>query len=506
MEWLRIFYHQVQSFVNSNEFIYYLFFDLRRVTEISGTLSPSLFSWTSLQVFRTPGNYLSGTLPVCSSLQGQISCLLWPALTDFNVDYNHISGSVPTEYAVLRNLESFSAESNQLDGSLPNLSSWSLHLSRIFLAGNQFVGAFSTMLLPPNATRVDFSLNQLNGEVQLKCLPISMVLLNLSANRYNGLLLTASELSMPFGQSGVMVLDITENDLFCPLPGVSQLYQANLHSKHLTLLTSDCRTNFSELMTRGIVFGALMLFTFVILVSVKFFCKRAFSILQASLKQPRLLLCIFSLKLLWQLYSFFNVALAFRTMFSAIDVITPNNCVIFNLKELWIDEMGHFSNSTGSEFPTPNSYTNFTEYITLLYNGFPGRLLRPSVQNNENTFAQLCRSFIPGECDYWPDLYICERVADPAQSSRAYFVRFLLASVVLFTTKEILKQLFVLRTLFFVRRPDYVTANALCSPLLLCFLGCARFQNLVVAFTPSMRDNLLALIYDGPLLFNFLLF
>ena len=466
-------------------------------TELSGTLPGSFQSFSGLVAFYFAHTKVSGTLPA--------SFAEWTTLSSFFASSNKLSGTLPSVYEQLRSLTLFSASRNVLTGNFPNLSQWSSNLANVNLDENQFVGQFSVELLPTDVKYVDVSHNQLTGPVELTNLPASMILLNLSSNQYRSLLLTVYDLTVPPDQTGVFVLDLTNNDVICPFPGLSQIYRANKDSKAVTVLREVCRDDLYQLFPYAISLCCFILLTVAAFLILKFQFLCVLVMLEAWLKSRAYFSFRFIFALLVQQFSFVNACLAFSDMFDAVSAESPNNCDIFNQKTLWINSMPNiFYNSDGTIYPPSGVYSNFSTYATLLRSGFPNVQYPESVQSNLETFKSRCALFgNNGECVYQQDessnFYACVRVVDRAGNLRLFFLKLLIASVLVFFARETLKLVSVIYEICIQseRSLGAMVQSSRFRPLLLYSLGTARFESFVVFYQPTFRDRVWSFLYDG---------
>jgi hypothetical protein len=111
------------------------------------------------------------------------------ALTDIDIRFNQLRGSLPTELSKLRYLETFSCSNNMLSGTLPSFSSNS-KLATIRLGNNIFSGSLPSFYLQRNLTSIDVSGNLLAGEIPNNLLQAvgtsQRVFLDLSSNSLTG--------------------------------------------------------------------------------------------------------------------------------------------------------------------------------------------------------------------------------------------------------------------------------------------------------------------------------
>ena len=499
--------------------------------KFSGSLPPSYSSWSRLGSYSADFNSLSGTLPfeygnfnrlrdlnvASNKLSGSFpsSYSGWVSLISFNAGLNYFSGTIPFEYSSFKAINRFAMFQNSFTGALPDFSLWSSSLRTVTLAGNRFSGRFSASLLSPNLTSFDASQNQLDSSFQLTNLPASMLILNLSANAYKSLLLQVDDLTVPAGQTGGIVVDFLGNHLLCPFPSLSYLYQANRASKSVGLLRNQCTTNLIELIPVGVSFASCLLLLLALFLLLKFRFKCVYQLLQTWLKSNSLhyITLKFFVSQLLQHLLLVTTCLNFLEISIAMEVNSPDNCNIFNMNPMWVTSM-YFPpnvivyNSSNPLPPLPDSVCTkssgtFSQCATEMIARAPLFPQNPSfVQANIDTFNRSCSSFLSGTCVYYENknlsVFECQRINDPEEALRVFFSKLVFASVLIFSVKELLKQLAVFYSLVFGREPSAIVRDAVCAPLLLYSLGMSRFEQQVLLRSASWSENAFALFYDGP--------
>ena len=356
----------------------------------------------------------------------------------FRIASTSVSGSLPSEFS---GFGTFVVSDSLLSGSLPDMSLW-LNVSVVAIAGNRLSGSFSVAFLPPKVAYFDASRNLFASDaLLLNDIPATVSLLDLSYNMYKGLLLKLSDLRRP-PSSAVMVLNLKGNQIFCPLPGKSDLING------LDLLVDPCLTDFSALLPYGAALATAPMVAVLLLLLLRCHLKHPYNDVRACLMHQRFHLFKFGVFYASGVYSMVTVAMTFNSMLLALAVVSPDNCAQFNLKQMWINNMPQtFGNLDGSTFPPPLSYSNFTTYAQLLLNGFPGLEFPAAVQQNINVFQARCVNISVSECAYNSEAFLCYCAADIAQSARDSFAKFMWASLALFATKEFIKLLAVLSVL-----------------------------------------------------------
>ena len=283
------------------------------------------------------------------------------------------------------------------------------------------------------------------------------------------------------------------------MPGVFQRNAEHNFGKDLTLITDPCRPNFRGLLPYAVAFISVLVLLFAVFLILNYWFKCLYRRLKTWYKSDVTVSFKFFVLLLWRQFSLVNTCLAYSDMFTSIDINSPDNCMVYNDKVLWIANMGIFRSLDGTQYPPPANYSNFKDYATLLYSGFPARNSPQLVQQNIDRFAQGCGSFILGYCAYNSDLFLCEQISDPEGNVREFFSKLLYASVAVFALKELLKQLLVLHVLCFGSEPSAASRAALCVPFMFYSLGSSRFWHQVVKPKKGSqwKSTLFSLFYDG---------
>ena len=426
---------------------------------------------------------LSGTLSASYARLSKIEV--------FTITFTKISGTLPTEFA---GLGIFTISNSLVSGSLPDMTSWG-NVSALSFASNKLSGSFLASQLPPKSSYFDISLNWLSADrLQLSALPATMSLVDLSYNSYQGLLLTASDLTVQPPQSNVLVMNMKGNQIFCPLPGKSEL------PSNFDLLTDRCVTDYFGLFPYGTVLASVLVAALVVFLLGKCCFKQIFKRVLSWRLLPQFLLAKHCVVYAISAVSLVNIVQSFYSMFSALAFVSPDNCSLVNLKQLWMYKVPFtFLWLDGTRFPPPDLYSNFSQYAQLSLSGFPGQLYPHEVQMNIEFFQTLCLDWVSGECAYESDNYRCIRVADFAQDARNSFAKFVWASVALVAAKEIIKLLAVLYTLCVPNRvPGALEVKSLWSPLLAMSLR-RRCFSLVVLASPPFWENLRCFLFEGSL-------
>jgi len=104
------------------------------------------------------GNQLSGTIPT--------ELAMMTKLTSLDLRSNQIKGTIPTELATMMNLEYLSLNGNQLNGTIPTELALMTNLEDLFLVYNQLSGTIPTELgKMTNLSSLSLFYNQLSGSI-----------------------------------------------------------------------------------------------------------------------------------------------------------------------------------------------------------------------------------------------------------------------------------------------------------------------------------------------------
>eukprot|EP00797_Seminavis_robusta_P018823 Sro2829_g338080.1 Leucine Rich Repeat (496) ;mRNA; r:522-2180 len=148
---------------------------------ISGSIPPELFThWGKLAHLELRENELSSSIPT------EIGFLT--ALKEFYLYDCSLTGTIPSEIALLSNMTNFVASSNELSASIPE-ELWGLtHLNDFFLYGNLLSGSLATEVgLLTDLVRLDVGVNSMVGTIPSTLgLLTKLTHLRLSDNAFEG--------------------------------------------------------------------------------------------------------------------------------------------------------------------------------------------------------------------------------------------------------------------------------------------------------------------------------
>ncbi|EPS59816.1 hypothetical protein M569_14988 [Genlisea aurea] len=165
---------------------------------------------------------LNSSLPYCE--WDGVECFGAAVVRVVIEDFNLGGVFAPATLTRLRELRVLSLRNNSLTGEIPDLSGL-VNLKVLFLNRNYFSGA-----IPPSVSvlhrlrTLDFSVNMLQGPLPRSLLNLSRLhYLRLDFNRLNGTL-------PPFNQSGLVVFNVSHNDLSGEIPVTPALSRFDVSS------------------------------------------------------------------------------------------------------------------------------------------------------------------------------------------------------------------------------------------------------------------------------------
>lgn len=147
---------------------------------LQGNIPMSVGKCQKLILLDLSQNNFSGTIPEEILGISTLSVLL-------NLSHNSLSGELPSEVGELINLSILVVSENKLFGEIPNSLGSCTNLGSLYLDGNFFHGAISPSLSSLKGIQyLDFSRNNLSGEIPKFLENFSLMNLNLSYNDFEG--------------------------------------------------------------------------------------------------------------------------------------------------------------------------------------------------------------------------------------------------------------------------------------------------------------------------------
>ncbi|KAK9127958.1 hypothetical protein Syun_016755 [Stephania yunnanensis] len=130
---------------------------LRKLSNLTGPLPPSLANLTRLQRLRLDYNNLTGPIP--SSL-GRLA-----SLNSIDLSHNQFTGQIPSSLSNLSNLRDLHLDHNNLSGQIPeSFGEFAVSPMYLYLSHNQLSGAVPAALGKVDFARIDLSRNRLVGD------------------------------------------------------------------------------------------------------------------------------------------------------------------------------------------------------------------------------------------------------------------------------------------------------------------------------------------------------
>ncbi|CAK9133866.1 unnamed protein product [Ilex paraguariensis] len=150
--------------------------------QLVGSIPPNFGNFQHLQELDLSQNHLNGTIP--KRVMGLSSLTI-----SLNLAQNRLSGPLPLEMGALKNLGYLDVSENILSGEIPDSIGSCVTLESLRMEGNFFEGS-----IPPSFSSLrglqdlDLSRNNLSGQIPEYFQKISLKSLNLSFNKFEGVL------------------------------------------------------------------------------------------------------------------------------------------------------------------------------------------------------------------------------------------------------------------------------------------------------------------------------
>ncbi|CAL5322667.1 unnamed protein product [Camellia sinensis] len=184
---------------------------------LEGTIPSSLGNCKSLLLLQLYQNNLSGTIPKELLKVSSLSIFL-------NLARNHLFGSLPTEVGNLKNLMELDISENRLSGEIPSSLGSCTSLQNLYMQGNSFQGSIPLSLKSLRGIQnFDLSHNNLSGKIPTFLGKLSLMILNLSFNDFEG------ELPMDGVFTNASAISISGNHRLCG--GISKLQLPSCNTK-----------------------------------------------------------------------------------------------------------------------------------------------------------------------------------------------------------------------------------------------------------------------------------
>ena len=413
---------------------------------------------------------------------------------------------------------------NRFDSIVPESYKNLKRLQTINLKGNRIKGGFGVLTALPSINTIDLSDVGMSGRIDLYDLNISTSLIEVDfSNNPIETDTKASDYKLPtVERPHPLIVHITGIRFDCPFPTPEQIRAVNIDSNKIVLLHEQCHPQY----------GVFLIYTLIPImgcVGVLFVCWKILK----RIPHPHIGRCTRPMKLdhevvnsrshfrlkLFRIilfavmcYDTFNDASVYVSMFDTISGDPePDPCVLPNDRILFESRMPiswYNWDTNNTVFPDTvcdkayenchlSGYTNFTSYLALISD--PDQLiLQQDIQTNVNGFELYCVNFFVSddlnECAYSETK--CTRVRNIRRSKNEQFKKYLIASAVIISAKELIKLLFVVQALFFPNRHIGNVEIGLIAQTPLMFVLILLRKNFVSEYfnTPSTFKNMLIAI------------
>ncbi|KAJ8770238.1 hypothetical protein K2173_011774 [Erythroxylum novogranatense] len=148
---------------------------------LEGTFPPSVGNCQSLVELYASQNKFSGTIPK--------EILSLPSLSkSLNLSWNSLTGNLPTEVGILKQLNTLDISANNLSGEIPTTIGQCLSMEKLYMNANFFRGSIpSSLAFLKGLQELDLSRNNLTGEIPQDLQSLQFLsYLNLSFNDLEG--------------------------------------------------------------------------------------------------------------------------------------------------------------------------------------------------------------------------------------------------------------------------------------------------------------------------------
>ncbi|KAI3678132.1 hypothetical protein L6452_37413 [Arctium lappa] len=132
----------------------------RKLTNLTGEIPSAITKLTHLTMLRLSWTNLSGPVPSFLSQLKNLNFL--------DLSFNDLTGSIPPELATLTNLNAIHLDRNKLTGVIPeSFGRFTGNIPSLYLSHNHLTGTVPLSLGYLNFTTIDFSRNQLTGDLSM---------------------------------------------------------------------------------------------------------------------------------------------------------------------------------------------------------------------------------------------------------------------------------------------------------------------------------------------------
>ncbi|XP_076890331.1 polygalacturonase inhibitor-like [Bidens hawaiensis] len=195
---------QIPPEVGNLPYLQYL--EFRKLTNLTGQIPSSITKLTHLTMLRLSWTNLSGPVPSFISQLKNLNVL--------DLSFNDLTGTIPPELATLPDLTEMDLSRNKLTGVIPeSFGKFSKNFQSLHLSHNQLTGTVPKSLGYLNFTVIDFSRNQLTGDLSMFFGPNKTIqIADFSRNNFQ---FNLSDVKLP---ASLTSLDLNHNSIFGGLP------------------------------------------------------------------------------------------------------------------------------------------------------------------------------------------------------------------------------------------------------------------------------------------------
>ncbi|XP_076905231.1 polygalacturonase inhibitor-like [Bidens hawaiensis] len=180
--------------------------EFRKLTNLTGQIPSSITKLTQLTMLRLSWTNLSGPVPSFISQLTNLNFL--------DLSFNNLTGTIPPELAKLTKLNGLHLDRNKLTGVIPeSFGTFTGSVPDLYLSHNQLTGTVPKSLGYLNFTVIDFSRNQLTGDLSMFFGPNKTIqIVDFSRNNFQ---FNLSDVKLP---ASLTSLDLNQNSIFGGLP------------------------------------------------------------------------------------------------------------------------------------------------------------------------------------------------------------------------------------------------------------------------------------------------
>ncbi|KAK9065793.1 hypothetical protein SSX86_015194 [Deinandra increscens subsp. villosa] len=180
--------------------------EFRKLTNLTGQIPPAITKLTHLTTLRLSWTNLSGPVPAFISQLTNLNFL--------DLSFNDLTGSIPPELGKLTKLGGLHLDRNKLTGAIPeSFGRFTGSVPDLYLSHNQLTGDVPKSLGYLNFTVIDFSRNNLTGDLSMFFGPNKTIqIADFSRNKFQ---FNLSNVEFP---ASLTSLDLNHNKIYGSLP------------------------------------------------------------------------------------------------------------------------------------------------------------------------------------------------------------------------------------------------------------------------------------------------